>query len=61
MSFKIVRLTAIHNRSKWTISAMGGFELLQMVSKPSFEDAEPQRGGVDTRQCARWASKGGGL
>ena len=33
MCFKIVRLTAIRNGSKRTISASGEFELLRMVSE----------------------------
>ena len=51
MYFKIVRLTAIRNGPKRTISASGGLGLLQMVSKP------------DTGRCASEdaTSKGGGL
>ena len=40
MRFKTVRLMTIRNGPKKTISASGGLELLQMVSKP------------DTGRCA---------
>ena len=48
MCFKTMRLTTIHNRPKRTISASGGFRMLQMVSEPdtgrcSSEDARPHR------------------
>ena len=51
MRFKIVRLTTIHNRPKWTISASGELELLQMVSELdtgqcASEDAGPPRGWI---------------
>ena len=35
MRFKTVRLTAIPNGPKWTISPSGGLVLLQMVSEPN--------------------------
>ena len=49
MRVKTVRLTAIHNGSKWTIFASGELELLQMVLEPNTgqcasEDAGPLRG-----------------
>ena len=49
MRFKTVRLTAIRNGPKWTISASIGLGLLQMVSeldtgRCASEDAGPLRG-----------------
>ena len=49
MRFKTVRLTAIRNRPKRTISTSSELELLQMVSEPDTErcaneDAGPRRG-----------------
>ena len=49
MRFRNVRLMAIRNGSKWTISASGGLEILQMVSEPdtercASEDAGPPKG-----------------
>ena len=46
---KTMRLTAIRNGTKRTISTSGGFEPLQMVSKPNTgqcasEDVGPSRG-----------------
>ena len=51
MCFKTVRLMAIRNGPKLTISTSGGFRLLQMVLE------------LDTVWCAREdaRSKGGGL
>ena len=51
MHFKIVRLTAIRNRPKRTISVSIGLKLLQMVSKTVggqcvSEDAGPQTGWI---------------
>ena len=48
--FKTVRLTAIRNRRKRTISTSCGLRLLQMVSEPDTgrcanEDAGPPNGG----------------
>ena len=50
MCFKTVRLKVIRNELKRTISASGGFELLQMVSELDVErcasgDTEPPREG----------------
>ena len=56
MRFKTVRLMAICNGSKQTISVSGGFRLLQMVSEPDIEwcdseDAGPPRGAFLVRVC----------
>ena len=52
MRFKIVRLLAIRNGSKQTISASGRLELLQMVSEQdtgwcASEDAGPYGGWIE--------------
>ena len=51
MRCKIVRLTAIYNGSKQTISDNYGFEMLQMVSEPNIrlcirENAGSPRGWI---------------
>ena len=50
-ALKTVRLMTICNRSKRTISASSGLELLQMVSKPDIErcaseDVDPKGSGL---------------
>ena len=53
MHFKTVRLTAIRNGSKRTISNSGGFGLLQMVLEPDTERCASEDAGPQGRWIVR--------